>query len=255
MLTTGFCMLEAGEARECPKKVKLSLEKPGSIWLPDVHRYKHVGLFTFKKVNTGEGKRRATSCLATLDIRRLVKAQWSAFEARVKVNVTWHRGGKQVIFARLQNFLSQLLTEDPAAQIFILQVKGGKVVMWHCKSLSEGEECDHVGEELKANDEENEHVTAEGSKNNEEQADGDAEWNTKDTDKEYFSFEKEENKSLCDEEYVTDEADEEEHSNSDEEYFSFEEVTIEESVEEEAVLSLTHPQKPYVKDAATEAVE
>ena len=77
MLTTGFCTLEAGEARECPKKVKLFLEKPESIWLPDIFRYKQVGLFTFKKVKAGEGKRRATSRLATLDMKSLLKAQWS----------------------------------------------------------------------------------------------------------------------------------------------------------------------------------
>ena len=192
--------------------------------------------------------RRATSHLATLDIRRLVKAQWSTIEARVKVSVTWHCGGKHVIFVRLQDFLSQLLTEDTATQIFILQVKEGKVVIWHCKSLSGGEECDHVNEEQEANDKENEHVTTEGSESNEEQADGDGEWNTKATDEEYFSFEEEENKSLSDEEYVTDEADEE-HSNSDEEYFSFE--------EEEAILPALedddqgHPAIPDRQEGAT----
>ena len=118
--------------------MKLSLEKPGSIWLPDVPRYKEVGLFTFKKVNAGEGKRRSTLRFATLDIGRLLNAQWSSFEARVKVSVTWHRGAKHVIFVRLQDFLSQLLTEDPATEIFILHVNKGKVVMWHCKSLSGG---------------------------------------------------------------------------------------------------------------------
>ena len=99
MLTTDFCMLETEKAREYPKKVKLSLEKPGyTFWLPDVPRYKQVGLFTFK---AGEGVRRATSRLATLDMKSLLKAQWSSFEARVKVSVTWHRGGKYVIFVRL----------------------------------------------------------------------------------------------------------------------------------------------------------
>ena len=62
-------MLETEEAREYPRKVKLSVEKPGSIWLPDVPRYKQVGLFTFKKVKAGEGARRATSRLATLDMK------------------------------------------------------------------------------------------------------------------------------------------------------------------------------------------
>ena len=250
MLTTGFCMLEAGETQEGPKKVKLSLEKPGSIWLPDVPRYKQVGLFTFKKAKASEVKRRANSRLATLDISRLMKAEWSSFEARVKVSVTWHRRAKNVIFVRLQDFLSQLLTEDSATQIFILHVNKRNVVMWHCMSLSGGEECDHVHEELKANDEENEHITTERSESNEEQADGDGEWNT-DTDEEYFSLE-EKNKSLSDEEYATGESDEEEHSNSDEEYFSFEEDAIEESVEDEAVLSLTLPQEPHVKDATTD---
>ena len=63
----------------------------------------------------------------------------------MKVSVTWHRRGKYVIFVRLQDFLRLLLTEDPATQTFILQVKEeGKVVMWHRKSLSGGEQCDHV---------------------------------------------------------------------------------------------------------------
>ena len=224
------CMLETREARDYPKNVKLSVEKPGSTFsFPDVTRYKQVGLFTFGKVKAGEGFRRYTSRLATLDIRRLVKAQWNAIEARVKISVTWHRRRKYVIFVRLQNFLSLLLTEDPVTENFILQVKEeGKVIMWHRKSLSGGEECDHDDEEQEANAEENEHVTAEGSESNEEQADGDGECNTKDADEEYFSFEEEEHKSLSDVEYVTDEADEKEHSNSDEEYFSLE--------EEEAIL-------------------
>ena len=160
MLTTGFCMLEAEETRDYPRKVKLSLEKPGyTFWLPNVPRYKQVGLFTFKKVKAGEGKRRATSRLSILDMKSLLKAQWSSYEARVRVSVTWHRSDKCVIFVRLHDFLSQLLTADPATQIFILQVNKGKVVMWHCKSVSEEEECDHVNKELKADDEENEHVT------------------------------------------------------------------------------------------------
>ena len=87
-------------------------------------------------MKAGEGMRRYTSRLATIDIRRLVKAQWSAIEARVKVSVTWHRRGKYVIFVKLQNFLRLLLTEDLSTENFILQVKEeGKVVMWHRKSL------------------------------------------------------------------------------------------------------------------------
>ena len=182
IVKTGFCMLEAEEAREYPGKVKLSLEKPGSIfWLPDVLRYKQVGLFTFKKMKTGAGVRRAISRLATLDMKSLLKAQWNAFEARVKVSVTWHRRAKHVIFVGLQDFVSQLLTEDPATQIFIIQLKG-KVVVRHCKSLSE--ECDHVDEEQE------EYVTDGAEEQNEE----------------YVSCDEEENHSLIEEEYVTDEA-------------------------------------------------
>ena len=44
-------MLETREAREYPRKVKLSVEKSGStFWFPDEPRYKELGLFTFKKV-------------------------------------------------------------------------------------------------------------------------------------------------------------------------------------------------------------
>ena len=60
----------------------------------------------------------------------------------------------------------------------------------HCQ---EGKKCDHVDEELIFNEEENEHVTTEQSESNDEQTDGDGEWNAKDTDEEYFSFEEEEN--------------------------------------------------------------
>ena len=227
--------MEAREARDYPKKVKLSVEKPGStFWFPDEPRYKQVGLFTFEKVKAGVGMRRATSRLAALDIRRLVKAQWSAIEARVKVSVTWHRRGKYVIFVRLQDFFRLLLTEDPSTQNFILQVKEeGKVVMWHRKSLSE-EQCDHVDEEQK-NNEESEHITAEGSEINEEQADGDRQWNTKDTEEEYVSFEEEVKQSLSDEEYVTDEADDEQHSNTEEEYVSIEEEVKQSLSDEEYV--------------------
>ena len=130
MLPTDFCMLETGETREYPQKVNLSLEKLGStFWLPDVHQFKQVGIFTFKK-KAGEGKRCATSRFATLDLKSLLKAQWSSFEARVKVSVTWHRGGKHVTFVRLYDFLSQLLTEDPATRIFILHINEGKIVLW-----------------------------------------------------------------------------------------------------------------------------
>ena len=193
-------MLETEEAREYPRKVKLTVEKPGStFWLPDEPRYKQVGLFTFEKVKAGEGKRRSTSRLATLDMKSLLKAQWSSFEARVKVSVTWRRRGKYVIFVRLQDFLRLLLTEDPATQIFILQVKEGKVVMWHRKSLSGGEECDHVDEEQEAD------VTDEAE-----------EQEHSNTDEEYVSCDEEENQSLTEEEYVTDEAEEQQHSKIDE---------------------------------------
>ena len=46
--------------------------------------------------------------------------------------------------------LSQLLTEDPSTEVFILQLNEGKVVVRHCKSLSGGEKCDHVNEEQEA---------------------------------------------------------------------------------------------------------
>ena len=226
-------------------------------------------------MKAGEGKRRSTSGLATLDINRLVKAQWSSFEARVKVSVTWYRRGKHVIFVKLQDFLRLLLTEDPVTENFILQIQEeGKVVMWHHKPLSERVECDHVDEKQEPD------VTDEAE-----------EQEHSNTDEEYVSCDEEENQSLTEEEYVTDEAEEQQHSNTDEEYVSCDEEeciipaqeeeesvkcsklrihskrpinlthlravqedAIEESVEEEAVLSLTLPQEPHVKDAATEAV-
>ena len=209
LVGTGSCMLATREVLDYPTKVKISVEEPGStFWLPSAPRYKEVGLFTFEKVKDGEGVRHATSRPATLDIRRLVKAQWSAIEAMVKVSVTWHRRGKFIIFVKLQNFLRLLMTEDPATENFILQIKEeGKVIMWHRKSRTQGEKRDYIDEEKEAD------VTDEAE-----------EKQLSNTDEEYASCDEDEYQSSTEEEYVTDEAEEQEHSNADEQYVSCDEV-------------------------------
>ena len=244
LVEAGSCILATRGRRDYPKKVKISVEKPGSTsWLPSAPRYKEVGLFTFEKVKAGEEVRHATSRLATLDIRRLVKAQWSAIEAMVKVSVTWHRRGKFIIFVKLQNFLKLLVTEDPATENFILQIKEeGKVIMWHRKSRTEGEKRDYVDEEKEAD------VTDE----DEEQQSN--------TDEEYASCDEDEWQSLTEEEYATDEAEEQELSNADEEYTSCDEdewqsLTEEEYATDEAEeKELSNADEQYVSCDEEEAI-
>lgn len=130
--------MEVGEARECPWKVKLSIEKPRDTFcLPGKPRYKQVGLFAFKKVNGGQGQLCCTSRLATINMGRLLNAQWSSSEVRVKISIKRRRGKKQVIFVGLMDFLHHLVTEDFEAESFILHICEGKVLIDIVRSVSE----------------------------------------------------------------------------------------------------------------------
>ena len=82
------------------------------FFLPDKSEYKEISLFTFKMVKGAYDPLLCTSRVASLDVDRLLKAQWSSNDVRIKVSVKLRPEKKDVIFFGLLNLLYQLLMEE-----------------------------------------------------------------------------------------------------------------------------------------------